>query len=123
MHGLVVAALCLSLGVHWALLQSLAWTGMLLSWSHEVSLVEAVKNTFDGEHPCPLCKAVESGQQQAPKSAPLERIKLDAVLAVAFRLVPPPALPLVHADWQVTPAEGSSETQHRPPRCGPAPLV
>jgi hypothetical protein len=123
MHGLVVAALCLSLGVHWALLQSLAWTGMLLSWSQEVSLVEAVKNTFDGEHPCPLCKAVESGQQQAPKSAPLERIKLDAVLAAAVRLVPPPAIPLIHADWRATPAEGHPETQHRPPRSGPALLV
>lgn len=123
MHGLVVAALCLSLGVHWALLQSLAWTGMLLSWSQEVSLVEAVKNTFDGEHPCPLCKAVESGQQQAPKSAPLQRIKLDAVLAFAVRLVPPSAVPLIHADWRAMPAEGHAETRLRPPRSGPAPLV
>lgn len=123
MHGLVVVALCLSLGVHWALLQSLAWTGMLLSWSQEVSLVEAVKNTFDGEHPCPLCKAVESGQKELPKTAPIERVKLDAVLASAIRLVAPPVLPLVHADWRATPAEGHPETQHRPPRCGSDPLV
>jgi hypothetical protein len=123
MHGLVVATLCLSLGVHWALLQSLAWTGMLLSWSQEVSLVEAVKNTFDGEHPCPLCKAVESGQKQTPKSVPLQRIKFDAVLAAAIRLVPPPAVPLIHAEWRAMSAEGHFETRLRPPRGGEAPLV
>jgi hypothetical protein len=96
---------------------------MLLSWSQEVSLVQAMKNTFDGEHPCPLCKAVESGQQKAPESAPIERIKLDAVLATAPRLVPPPPVLLIHADGRATPAAGHPETRHRPPRSGPAPLV
>ncbi len=123
MRGLLVAALCLSLGIQWALLQSVAWTGMLISWSQEVSLVEAVKNTFDGEHPCPLCKAVESGRKETPKSASTKPVRLDAVLVSTVRLVAPVAQPFAHAAWRGVPADGHPGTRHRPPRGGLTVLV
>lgn len=66
-----VLLLVLSLGLHWAVLQTVAWTGMLISYSQE-GVREAIAKTFDGEHPCPLCKAVAKGraeeQEQKSKS-------------------------------------------------------
>ena len=59
----VVLALSFSLGPHWALLQTLAWAGMLISYSHDCSFTEAVAKTFDGEHPCKLCKIVSEGKK------------------------------------------------------------
>jgi len=58
----VLAALHL-LGGHWVALQSVAWVTMVLDNSQEVSLGEALEKTFDGKHPCPLCKAVAAGQE------------------------------------------------------------
>jgi hypothetical protein len=59
-----VSVLVLSLGLHWALLQTVAWTGMLLTYSRGTSLSEAVTKTFDGQHPCALCKFVENGRAE-----------------------------------------------------------
>jgi hypothetical protein len=59
-----VLVLVLSLGLHWALLQTVAWSGMLISFSRSGSFNEAVAKTFDGQHPCPLCKVVRQGRAQ-----------------------------------------------------------
>ena len=59
---MTVSVLVLSLGLHWTVLQSIAWTGMIISYSSNVSFKEAVAKTFDGKHPCSLCKAIAKGQ-------------------------------------------------------------
>lgn len=61
----LVLALMFSIGVHWSLLQSAAWIGMVVTYSSEGSFTEAVSKTFDGSHPCQLCKLVEHGQGSA----------------------------------------------------------
>ena len=87
---MVVAVLCISLGLQWAVLQGVAWTGMLISYARDGSLIEAVSKTFDGAHPCPLCKAVENGQKQdQEKSANAPMKKLEAVLAEITHVVAP----------------------------------
>jgi len=67
MHGIArlatVLALVLSLGLHWAVLQTVAWTGMIVSYSRAASFREAVDKTFDGEHPCCLCKLIRQGRE------------------------------------------------------------
>jgi len=65
---LVVVALVSSLGLHWALLQSVAWVGMLVSYSQAGSLRQALVKTFDGNHPCSLCKEIEQGKKSEKKS-------------------------------------------------------
>jgi len=60
----VVFALVVSIATPWTLLQSAAWFGMLIRYSKEVSFTKAVEMTFDGEHPCQLCKIVRQGQQE-----------------------------------------------------------
>jgi hypothetical protein len=65
---LVVLALALSTGLHWAALQTVAWTTMLADNLRQQSLTEAVSQTFDGQHPCCLCKAIAAGKQSEKKT-------------------------------------------------------
>jgi hypothetical protein len=59
------------LGGHWAILQAGAWAGMVVSYSQQAGLMAGVSQTFDGEHPCPICKAIQDGQKHEQKKAPL----------------------------------------------------
>jgi hypothetical protein len=59
--------LALALGFHWALLQTVAWTGMVISYSQRASLHEAIAKTFDGKHPCALCNAIQKGRAEEQK--------------------------------------------------------
>jgi hypothetical protein len=75
-----IVALCLSLGFHWLALQSVAWTTMLFENVRHTSLTEAVAQTFDGRHPCNLCRAVSAGKKSEKKSEVLPTIaKLDLI--------------------------------------------
>jgi hypothetical protein len=57
----IVLMLILATGGHWAMLQSVAWFGMAIRFSQIHSLTTAIEKTFDGRHPCKLCKAVSEG--------------------------------------------------------------
>ena len=65
---LVVLALVLTTGLHWAALQTVAWTTMLAANLTTSSVGEAVSDTFDGAHPCPLCKAITAGKKSEKQS-------------------------------------------------------
>ena len=62
-----VTVLVLSLGLHWALLQTVAWTGMLITYARHGSFQEAVAKTFDGQHPCVLCEVIKKGRAEEQK--------------------------------------------------------
>ena len=61
----IIAAtlLALFLGVHWFALQSVGWASMLVSRTQTTGWQEAVRTTFDGEHPCEVCKLVSAGRK------------------------------------------------------------
>jgi hypothetical protein len=65
-------------GGHLAVLQVVAWAGMIASRSATTSLVEAVETTFDGQHPCSLCQAIRQvhGDAADGKGAPESPPKL-----------------------------------------------
>ena len=71
---LVVSLLVIVIGAHWAVLQSAAWAGMLVSYSRGATVLEAWRKTFDGQHPCKLCRIVKTGQASEKKS---DRVKLE----------------------------------------------
>lgn len=118
---ITVLVLVLTLGLHWALLQTVAWTGMIVSYSRDGSLSTAISKTFDGKHPCCLCKAIESGRQEEQKQPP-DKLAPDAKIKCV--------LP-VEMVWQYTPvtfetariAPALAPTSHQtepptpPPRC------
>jgi hypothetical protein len=63
-----IFALCCAIGLHWVALQSVAWTTMLVEYSKRAPLHQAIKQTFDGAHPCSLCHAVAAGKNSEKKS-------------------------------------------------------
>jgi hypothetical protein len=67
-HALTVFALLAAIGAHWVVLQSAAWTTMLAENLRSNSLPQAVERTFDGRHPCVLCKTIAKGKQSDKKS-------------------------------------------------------
>ena len=48
---LVVLALVVMIGGHWALLQSAAWVRMAVKFSEKETLVVALEKTFNGKNP------------------------------------------------------------------------
>lgn len=101
LHSFLVAVLMISIGLHWAVLQSAAWVGMAVSYSVEKgSVVEGLSDTFDGDHPCPLCKAVEKGVESEkqpkdgqPPPSKTKEMKLTLALVSIPRFVFPPVVP------------------------------
>lgn len=87
----MVAALILTTGLHWAALQTVAWTAMLADHLGTQSLAEAVSQTFDGEHQCPLCKAIAAGKKSEKKSEAVSAtLKMEFPLGTEqFTLVSP----------------------------------
>jgi len=75
--GCVMMALALFLvtGGHWAMLQGVAWATMVKDFSRTGSLTQAVGKTFDGKHPCAMCKKIASARTTEEK-APLT-VKID----------------------------------------------
>jgi hypothetical protein len=63
----ILVLLIISIGGHWFLLQSAAWMGMLIDYSRDGSFTVAVCKTFDGKHPCCLCKAIAEGKKSEQK--------------------------------------------------------
>ena len=94
---LLVLALVSSLGLHWTLLQSVAWVGMFLSYSQTSTLRQALVKTFDGQHPCSLCKRIEQGKKSEKKSdSTIDGKKLDFVDGrQRFAFSPPMAFTLL----------------------------
>ena len=98
---LVIAALVATTGAHWALLQSVAWTTMLADNLRTHSFSESVARTFDGKHPCPICRAIAAGKKSEKQNEfTLKMQKLEFPPARAnpilfapsdFQLLPVPA--------------------------------
>jgi hypothetical protein len=93
---LVVFALVSTLSAHWALLQTVAWTTMLANNLQSGSLHDAVTKTFDGQHPCCLCKAIASAKKSEQKNQVASQdLKLDFLPAnESFALISPSRLEL-----------------------------
>lgn len=85
----MVAILCMSIGFHWITLQSVAWGMMIVKYSQDCPLPEAVAKTFDGQHPCYLCKHI-SKEQHAPKKPEAQPAvaKPDLICAATLRMGP-----------------------------------
>ncbi len=95
---LLIVALIGVTGGHWAVLQTIAWTKMLADNLQTATLEAALTKTFDGKHPCKLCKSIDAGKRAEKKAdLPLEIKKLEFVSQCPvfvfsapqdFRLVP-----------------------------------
>ena len=115
---LLVAALMISIGAQWAVLQSAAWLGMAVTYTvKEGSLSEGLSQTFDGDHPCPLCNLVEEGQKKEQK-LPTKKAdaKMQMLLTVQSVVLMPPALTYLPRAAQETATARCAEPTVPPPR-------
>ena len=90
-HVLVLLAFLSAIGAHWFVLQSVAWTTMLAENLRTASLPRAVERTFDGKHPCALCKKISKSKQHEKKTEfRVEPNKFEFSYApVTFLFLPP----------------------------------
>ncbi len=119
---LIVAALMFSIGLHWVVLQSAAWAGMLVTYTvQEGSLLTGMSQTFDNEHPCPLCSAIKQGRQSEKKDTKQTDLKkkLDLTLGTFSRVVLTPPAPTLSPLPDYPPGIArSTKPPSPPPRCG-----
>lgn len=88
----MTAALFLSVGGHLALLQGVAWATMIRDYSRTGSVTAAMEKTFDGKHPCAMCKKIaaqRSHDEKAPVTVKAEK-KAEAFVASKSAIVPLP---------------------------------
>ncbi len=90
-HALLITALIAAIGGHWAVLQTVAWTTMLAGNLRDCSLTQAVQKTFDGQHPCALCKQISAGKKSEKKTEfQIELKKFEFTHAASRFLFSPP---------------------------------
>jgi hypothetical protein len=88
----IVVALCLSIGAHWAALQSVAWATMIVEYAQQEPLAKAIAQTFDGNHPCDLCKHISNGKHSEKKQeAQLAPLKQDLICTRRVIVLIPPS--------------------------------
>lgn len=99
------------LGGDFAVLQVMAWTGMIVSRTAERGITAAVQSTVTGDEPCPMCKAIKAAQQSEQEKQPvapdglITKLKLKDMLRSEDLVL---AAPCPHAPLS------------RPPTAGPA---
>lgn len=112
LRNLLAVSLLLLMQGPAVLLQEVAWVNMLISYSQEGGLRRGVIETFDGAHPCGLCKTVEKMRQQndedpsepaAPKSSRPSLVWCAMVAPLGAISAPLPKykeISVVISDWQ-----------------------
>lgn len=116
-HIFLISALLAATGGHWAILQCVAWTTMLADNLRTDSLSESWSKTFDGRHPCDLCKQIASSKQTEKKSQSLAPIKkLDFVSLGTPIVFAPPNLFSFLPDYFSSSRERSRTPPTPPPR-------
>jgi hypothetical protein len=100
---LLLTSLMVSIGGQWLVLQGVAWVGMAVSYSLEAGSVSSgLSKTFDGEHPCPLCKAVKKASQEdngatAPGDKGFGKAKVELSEDGWVKIFPPTPMRTAHA--------------------------
>ena len=65
-------------------LQSVAWLRMLADYSRTNSVEEAVVMTFDGKHPCEMCKKLEQVREEQTPADNRIKIEIDKTRNLAL---------------------------------------
>ena len=117
---LVFGALLHLGGGHWGVLQGIAWAKMLVEYSQADGIRDGIVKTFDGEHPCEMCKSISKGRE-SEKRGPLAPVRADGFalkellpiseIRIQRRDLPLPYQPVVWpesgilAQWSGSPVE------------------
>lgn len=85
---------------------------MLVSYAQDGTVAEAIEKTFDGQHPCPLCLAIEKAAEERDSTPAPARLPSQATdwLKLCKDFVPldsltPPAVILADRSIEALPGE------------------
>ncbi len=93
---------------------------MLVKNARHVSLSEAVAETFDGKHPCHLCRVVAAGKKSEKKSEVVPAVaKIDLICTTRRWSCLPPFRPHVYAGLVVSFDQYIEQPPSPPPRSLP----
>lgn len=105
------------LGGYWFALQCAAWVGMFAHYSHDGNLTVAVEKTFDGQHPCDLCRALTKARDTEKKQ---ERVvsmnKIEMIHQIAAPLFFSPRLEETSRVMDIFAVQSFVEPATPPPR-------
>jgi hypothetical protein len=113
---LMLLVLFAAAGGHWMALQSFAWTRMLISYSQQGQFAEAMAKTFDGKHPCSLCK--EIAQEKSKEKSSDRAVSVDHIAA----FVAPAVVTVVRSEgitWMLEIPQQESELRAEQPLSPP----
>lgn len=92
LRGVLAACLLCTFDAHLPLLQTIAWTGMFVRNVQQEDVASALRDTFDGDHPCKLCHAIKVARETANESLTAPPVlRCDATLGPMVAGVLPPA--------------------------------
>jgi hypothetical protein len=120
LRALTIACAIYLSGAHWLILQGTAWTKMLVDRSQTMGFVAAAHTTFDGDHPCEMCKVVSKGtkSEQAPAGVLPKGAKLFNVPLIqpSVAVLPPPvSVPFSYLPDSVCSAPVRADAPPTPP--------
>ncbi len=119
----LLSALFVANNLHLPLLQVVAWTGMLASYSRDYSVAEALDMTFGGEHPCPMCKSITKARAASAGDAQLNGLPEYKTRDLCFTPLPARAsLPPAFTHQFFQPVRGRSHPALVSPPPTPPPI-
>jgi hypothetical protein len=71
------------------LAQCVAWAGMLVNYSQQATVAEAVEMTFDGKHPCRLCLAIQEAEKKSDPAKPAPLPSSSELMKLCKDMLPP----------------------------------
>jgi len=79
------------IGGHWAILQTTAWVGMVVEYSATFGVQAGLTKTFDGQHPCELCRSIahHTGAEKK-QAASIEFGKYSSIAQASATILYPP---------------------------------
>lgn len=72
---LTLAAWLLATGSQWDFVQTFAWGRMIVDYSHDMTVAQAVTKTFSPQTMCSLCHAVADAKQKESNNAGVPNAK------------------------------------------------
>jgi len=93
---------------HLAVLQVVAWTGMFVENVQGLTLEEAIERTFDGQHPCSLCHAIEGVSKIASEGDDHEPPR-PSIYVLDLKLLPLERVALFPPNAQLLPLSGADQ--------------
>ena len=106
----LILALLSATGAQWLALQSIAWGAMFVDFARDSSFGTAIVKTFDGAHPCELCKTIEQARTTEKKSVAVVVVKIDLFHQPHSRLIVK-AVPA----WELSIADCRADSRGEPP--------